>query len=102
MCNEKIIDRIKKLLATASDKGATENEAMIAALKAQELMAKYNIELSEVQLEEDKDEIVKLPTETGTGNKWKFVLAHTVADNFCCRHFFIGKEDFFPQEFIVR
>lgn len=43
---EKIVEKIKKLLALS--KSPNENEAMAAALKAQALMAKYEIDLSQV------------------------------------------------------
>lgn len=92
MNKERAIDLIQKLLATATDKGASENEAMIAALRAQELMAKYNVQITEINNEGDKDEIVKTGFETGTGNKWKYNLAHVIADNFCCKCYWIGRE----------
>lgn len=91
MTTEKIIEKIQKLLNTANDRGATENEAMIAALKAQELMAKYSISMTDIETQDENDEIVEAQFETGTGNKWKYILAHVVADNFCCKLFMYGK-----------
>ena len=44
MTTEKIMEKIKKLLALANN-NPSEDEAMAAALKAQEMMAKYNIVL---------------------------------------------------------
>jgi hypothetical protein len=41
---EKIIDRIRKLLALAKDKAASENEAATAMSMASDLMMKYNID----------------------------------------------------------
>lgn len=46
---EKIIEKIKKLLALAQS--ANENEAALAAARAQEMLAKYNIEVQEVEKE---------------------------------------------------
>ena len=92
MTREKAMELIKKLLATANDKGATENEAMIAALKAQEMMAKYNVEITEVDGDDESDEIVKSGVDTGTGNKWKYNLATVIADNFCCKVYWIGRK----------
>jgi hypothetical protein len=89
--NEKVIEKIKKLLNTANDKGATENEAMIAALKAQELMAKYDISITDVEDDDNSDEIVTEEYETGTGNKWKYILSEIVANNFCCKTYNINK-----------
>lgn len=83
MNKEKAISIISKLLKTAEDKGATENEAMTAALRAQELMAKYDLSITDI--EEEKDTIDGVSIETGTGHKWKYSLAITIANNFCCR-----------------
>ena len=41
---EKIIERIKKLLAVADNRGATEHEAAAAALAAQRHIAEYDVE----------------------------------------------------------
>ena len=87
MKKERALDLIVKLLKTASDKGATKNEAMIAALKAQELMAKYDIDPNEVHQEENTKAIVECATEVGTGHKWKLHLANIIANNFCCTVF---------------
>lgn len=92
MTNEKIIERIQKLLNTAKDKAATENEAMIAALKAQELMAKYDISITDVSSVDDSEEIVEASYKVGNGNKWKFALANIIANNFCCKVFFYDKD----------
>jgi hypothetical protein len=89
--NEKIIEKIQKLLNTAKNSAATENEAMIAALRAQELMAKYNVNLTDVESIDESEEIIEAEYYTGTGNKWKYRLADTVAQNFCCKSFWYGR-----------
>lgn len=91
MTRERAIELIQKLLRTAQDKGASENEAMIAALRAQEIMAKYNVTITDVE-DDEEDEIVKSGFSTGTGNKWKYNLAHVIADNFCCKCYWLGRE----------
>lgn len=48
---KEIAARIKALLAKTVDKGCTEEEAMAAAAKAKQLMDKYQIDLSEADLE---------------------------------------------------
>lgn len=84
---EGIIERIKKLLVLSKDQGATEAEAKVAALKAQNLIAKYNIELDCL---DEKD--LEIQRET-VGCKevknyiWARALAQVVADNFCCCYF---------------
>lgn len=53
---EKILNKIKNLLDLANN-NPNENEAIAAALKAQELMAKYNIELDQL---DSKEKLVRL------------------------------------------
>ena len=47
---DRIKERVAKLLNLTLDKGASENEAMMAAEKAAELMAFYDIEASEISV----------------------------------------------------
>ena len=47
---DRIKERVAKLLNLTLDKGASENEAMMAAEKAAELMAFYDIEASELSV----------------------------------------------------
>lgn len=92
MENEKIIAKIKKLFALAEN-NPSEEEAKVAALKAQELLAQYHIEYADVEeidldrVEELDEIIVDVPAK-----KWKYTLANIVAKNFRCKHFFYGKQ----------
>jgi hypothetical protein len=47
---EKVKERVAKLLNVTLDRGASENEALLAAEKAEELMVHYDIQLSELSL----------------------------------------------------
>ena len=92
---EDILKKIDKLLALAGN-NPNENEAISAALKAQELMAKHNIELAEVQGAESGQEITK---ETYTPkksshyvSKWKYSLSQIIAKNFCCKTYSLGRD----------
>ena len=91
MENTKIIEKIKNLL-DLSRNNTNENEAMAAALKAQELMAKYHIDVHDVEDEELTDEIIESEIFVGSGDKWKFKLATIIGKNFCCKVFFRGRE----------
>lgn len=91
MDTEKIIGKIKKVLELSRN-NPSEEEAKAAALKAQRLMAEYHISMAEVDAVEDIDNIVEKSVEIGMGNKWKYTLAHIVAKNFRCKHFFYGKD----------
>jgi hypothetical protein len=50
MEREKVKQRVVKLMNVTLDRGASENEALLAAEKAEELMVHYDIQLSELSL----------------------------------------------------
>jgi Protein of unknown function (DUF2786) len=50
---QEIAAKVRALLAKTVDKGCTEQEAVAAAAKAKELMDRYQVDLSEAELEED-------------------------------------------------
>lgn len=91
MSNEKIIEKIKNLL-DLSRNNPNEHEAMAAALKAQELMAKYHVDVNDVEGQELSDEIIESSLFVGNGDKWKFRLATIIAKNFCCKVFYRGRD----------
>ena len=85
MMNEKIIEKIKKLLSLAESNN--ENEALSSLTKARKLMAKYKIEMSEIQSEqENKEKIIKDDFGvTYNGRQvWKGSLSVIISDNFGC------------------
>lgn len=95
MSMEKILNKIKNLLDLANN-NPNEHEAMAAALKAQELMAKYNIELSELDSDNSEKELFKAVYEDTSKHEmktWKIGLAAIIADNFCCKMYTLGKKD---------
>jgi Protein of unknown function (DUF2786) len=47
---QKVKQRVAKLLNVTLDRGASENEALLAAEKAEELMVHYDIQLSELSM----------------------------------------------------
>lgn len=85
---EKLLNKISNLLDLANN-NPNEHEAASASLKAQELMAKYHIELADLSDEELKEDMVKLPVVVDKGNylKWRYSLAQAIADNFRCKVF---------------
>lgn len=85
---EKVKDLISKLLEVTVENGATENEAIEAALKVQKILAKYDMELADVNVSDIEDMVM---SECETSNDaWRTVLASTVADNFCTKVFMDG------------
>ena len=92
---EKILEKIEKLLALAGN-NPRENEAISAALKAQELMAKYNIELADLEGKSLEQNIVE-ETYTPKANchyvrKWRYTLSQIIAKNFCCKTYSINRD----------
>ena len=66
-----MIEKIKKLLALS--KSPNENEARVALLKAQEIMAKHHISERDLDETEEENEIIMLETNisyTSRTNSW--------------------------------
>ena len=78
---DKVKELINKLLNVTVENGATENEAIAATLKVQRILAKYDMELSEVTTD-SKEGMTQMECET-SNDIWRFGLARTIADNFC-------------------
>ena len=92
---EEIIIKIQKLLNLANN-NPNENEAMAAALKAQEMMAKYDIELDQLDIKPEAREIAKeiyYTSDKHEVKKWRVGLAGIIADNFRCKVYFINSQD---------
>lgn len=68
---EKIIVKIQNLLDLANN-NPNENEAVAAALKAQELMAKYNVHVESVhEMQEEIDEAIFNNMEHAGNRRWR-------------------------------
>ena len=100
--NINLIEKIKKLLALSES--SKENEAQIAMLKAQELLAKHKLSMQEVKNfktnnSKIKDDVSKI---TFTKAKWKGKLAFIIAENFGCYNYYktrrINTITFFGRE----
>lgn len=96
MCaEEKILEKIRNLLDLANN-NPNENEAIAAALKAQELMAKYDVELEQLDDKKENREIVEeIYRQSGKHEmkKWKWGLAGIIAKNFRCKYYALNKAD---------
>ena len=83
---QSVVEKVRKLIALSQSDN--KHEAESALLKAQELLAKHNLKLSEI--EDDKPKNVK-EEKTGvsfTKGKWKSKLARVIVDNFKCDMYF--------------
>lgn len=81
---ESILKRIQKLLRMSEENGASQNEAMLAAQKVQELLQEHNLSLSDV----DKDEGVIEPIGSEDfdidKDKWKSWITSATARLYFC------------------
>lgn len=89
---EKILDKVKKLLALAGN-NPSEEEAKAAALKAQELIAQYNLQLADLGEAAEEEKLMFKYFETGVDKAWKYDLSSVVARNFRCRVTWFGKRE---------
>lgn len=95
-----VVEKIRKLLRLAKDKGATESEANVALEMAQRLMLQHNIKDVE-----EKREVHAVKGEwmhCDRGQRWELWIAGSVAKLFNCRvvqlvslgaHQFVGKPE---------
>ena len=80
---ENTIEKIKKLLDLATN-NPSEEEATAAALMAQRLIAKHDVQDDEL-LEKAPENISELESTNWHGNPWAVSLGHAIADNFRCQ-----------------
>lgn len=82
---DKIVAKIQNLLDLAGN-NSNQNEAIAASLKAQQLMAKYDVELADIDNSHDKLEIAEEYCECNKdGLSFKRMLASAIARNFRCK-----------------
>lgn len=83
---ENIIEKIAKCLALS--KSSNENEAASALLRAQKLMAKYDISVADVEDTmgmKNKEEIISKKAKHKWDAAFRRPLAHVIASNFRCK-----------------
>ena len=85
MEREKVIEKIRKLREHSVENGATEDEAIAFALKAQKLIADHGIEDWEIEGEEVSREVIELESRTTMRRAWRKILLGVVAENFRCK-----------------
>ena len=78
--NDNILNKIKALFNMANDKSITEDEAVLFMDKAQELLAKYNLDMSDIKDEAEVSTMDKTFINTSYGHiKWRQVLIAAIA-----------------------
>jgi hypothetical protein len=85
---EKIIDKVKKLLALATS--ANENEAALAANKAQALLAEHNLSIADVEQKSSKhaDIVADDNPLEGKPMLWKRQLGAAISRLYFCTYFY--------------
>jgi len=85
---EKVLDKIRKLLALSHS--PNENEAAAAAAKAHALLAEYNLSMSDldVKAQADEDKFVIDRDMTTDSVPWRRRIAQAVARLYFCHYFF--------------
>jgi len=88
---ESVIKKIQALLRMSTDVAASENEMMMAASKAQELLGRYNLNISEVKGADHIDEPIEkyefTEEESAQYSGWKGNLYSAAARLYMCRYY---------------
>jgi hypothetical protein len=83
---EKVISRIRKMLAIANDASASEGERENALRMAYSTMAKYNLDIAETNV---ADEVRMIESDVRASNPWSRTIMMVVSELFFCNYFFV-------------
>ena len=89
---ESILNRIQKLLKMSTENGASENEAMLAADKAQKLLQEHNLSISDLK---DEDQVEPMDSEDVEVDRdlWKGYIRNATAKLYFCSTYSTMKLD---------
>ncbi len=104
MSNDKVIDRIKKLLALAGN-NPNENEAEVAMKRAHRLLAEHNLDLADMTASESAGQ--EPYTKEHQDFKWRFrpygrTIAAAIAELYFCKMFYSRQEKLDHYTFVGR
>lgn len=85
----KILERVKKMVALGNDAGATEAERETALRMVYNLLAKYNLSMSDLP-EDQSNEARERQDVVISADRWARSLAQAVAKLFFCKYFYSG------------
>jgi hypothetical protein len=80
---ESILKRIQKLLKMSQENGASENEAMLAANKAQQLLSEHNLSMSDIKDDTEVEPIDKESVDVARDNWRGWIQSATAKLYFC-------------------
>lgn len=84
----KVLERVKKMIALGKDAGASEAERETALRMAYNLLAKYNLSMSDLP-EDDSNEARERQDVVISADRWARSLAQAVAKLFFCKYFYM-------------
>lgn len=92
MSEERILDRIKKMLALANDLAATEGERDNALRMAYATMSKYNLTMAQIESHGHKVDEPRIDFRSdGWSWLWAKQVRSIVGDLFFCKYYYSGK-----------
>jgi len=89
---ETVLKRIQKLLKMSIENGASENEAMLAADKAQKLLQEHNLSIADLK---DEDQVEPMDSEDVEVDRdlWKGYIRNATAKLYFCKTYTTMKYD---------
>ena len=89
---ESVLKRIQKLLKMSTENGASENEAMLAADKAQKLLQEHNLSIADLK---DEDQVEPMDSEDVEVDRdlWKGYIRNATAKLYFCKTYTTMKLD---------
>lgn len=101
MSVEKVLDRVKKMLALGNNEGATEAERETALRMAYNLLAKHNLSIADMPADQC-NEVREQQEVVLNAAPWSRSLAHSVAKLFFCNYYFAhtGRSGRYSHNFI--
>lgn len=84
----KILRRVRKMMALANDKGASEGERDNAMRMVQAYLAKYNLDMGTVNAEEQTEEAREKHSADFLGKPWALQIAAAIARLYFCHYFY--------------
>ena len=89
---ESVLNRIQKLLKMSTENGASENEAMLAADKAQKLLQEHNLSIADIKDDSQAEPIDSEDTEVDR-DLWKGYIRNATAKLYFCTTYTTMKLD---------
>lgn len=87
--NDKIINRLKKMLALANNSGATEGERAAALQQSYTLLAKHNLTMAQVDAHDSTQEQRQADEAAFPVYPWARRISIQVAELFFCKYYFM-------------